>query len=101
MPVTRLHPSAAPVFTPSGPAPAAPMPASGSVGHGTTGLIARPPAYRSNGYVPSDAPPPTQETAGMNKGRTSIRQAACRVGGGVGRGSVARPPPGAAPQQMP
>lgn len=53
----------------------APMPAGGPVGHGTTRLFARPPAYAANAPFIPGTPPPVQETAGAHgahKGRISI-----------------------------
>jgi len=80
MPVTRLHTSpaapAAPGPAAPGPAPTpAPMPAA-VVGHGTTRLLARPPAYATNAPFIPGTPPPRGETAGAHgahKGRIAVR----------------------------
>jgi len=75
MPVTRLHTSAAAPAAP-GPAPTpAPMPAA-VVGHGTTRLLARPPAWAANAPFIPGTPPPRKETAGAHgahNGRISVR----------------------------
>ena len=75
MPVTRLHTSAAAPAAP-GPAPTpAPVPAA-VVGHGTTRLLARPPAWAANAPFIPGTPPPRKETAGAHgahNGRISVR----------------------------
>jgi len=73
MPVTRLNSSPVAPAAPAAPPPPAAMPADGPVGHGTTRLMARSRAYAANPLFVPGAPPPTQETAGANKGRISIR----------------------------
>lgn len=76
MPVTRLHTSAAAPAA-SGPAPTPPpMPAGSAVGHGTTRLLARPPALGQRAQFIPGTPPPRGETAGAHgahKGRISVR----------------------------
>jgi hypothetical protein len=76
MPVTRFHTSAAAPAAP-GPAPTPPqMPATTGVGHGTTRLLARPPAWAPNAPFIPGTPPPRGETAGAHgahKGRISVR----------------------------
>jgi hypothetical protein len=78
MPVTSFgsSPIAAPGSA-AAPAPAvAAMPAGGVVGHGTTRLMPRPPAYAVNAPFIPGAAPPRGETAGAHgahKGRISIR----------------------------
>lgn len=79
MPVTAFGSSS--LAGPGSAAPAAappqlaPMPAGGPVGHGTTKLFPRPPAYAANAPFIPGSPPPVQETAGAHgahKGRISI-----------------------------
>ena len=73
MPVTRFHTSAAAPAAPD-PAPTPPpMPAATGVGHGTTRLLARPPAWAANAPFIPGTPPPRGETAGANKGRIAVR----------------------------
>ena len=86
MPVTSFGSSPLPASG-SAAAPAAPAaqaaPAAaptavtpGSVGHGVTRLVDRPPAYAANAPFIPGTPPPRGETAGAHgahKGRISIR----------------------------
>jgi len=75
----RLRGSGAPPAAAAAPAAAPPLaavPAGGTVGHGVTRLMARPPAYATNAPFIPGTPPPKQETAGAHgahKGRISIR----------------------------
>jgi hypothetical protein len=71
-------PAPPPPAMPPAPAAAAAPPAvpAGTVGHGTTRLLARQTKYGANVLFIPGAPPPTQETAGAHgahKGRISIR----------------------------
>jgi hypothetical protein len=69
----RLRPNGAIAPMPASTPPLAPMPTGTSVGHGTTRLIGRPPAYNAM-FVPG-APPPTQETAkAYGHGAISLRK---------------------------
>ena len=69
-------PAAAPSPAPAAAAPQlAPMPGAGAVGHGTTRLFPRPPAYATNAPFIPGTPPPRGETAGAHgahKGRISV-----------------------------
>lgn len=76
MPVTRFRTSdLAPAAPAAAPAPPS-MPADAVVGHGTTRLLPRPPAWAHNAPFIPGTPPPRGETAGAHgahKGRISVR----------------------------
>ncbi len=76
MPVTSFSGRPAAASPPPAAAPqVAAMPAAGAVGHGTTRLFPRPPAYATNAPFIPGTPPPRGETAGAHgahKGRISI-----------------------------
>ena len=79
MPVTSFSGRPAAASPPPAAAAAAPqlapMPGAGPVGHGTTRLFARPPAYATNAPFIPGTPPPRGETAGAHgahKGRISV-----------------------------